>query len=598
MNLFRSTFIVAGLVPVLTLGALADDPLRISDLAPEGAFLVIGADDIDVTCGHFDATPLAGLWKTEAVQQIVAGPMREGLDEMMETLRDEGVDGDVSMPRSMGFALYSDLDEETGMNRAFVLGMAEWAKGGDDMDRMMEVMLDEGRDRGSIRVDRREVRGREVMVVETIESDMGNDDDDDFGGDFDAMMMLGDPSEMAPDLTTMFVVRDGGRVLMANDLLAIDDALATIDGDGRDGMSSTEDWKNISRQLGDADAYLALMTDPLQDLLAPMFMGPLGLVRPMIDETFGDVRGYGFAATVPADASDASLILTASILAPGEKKGLMSLIGETSSTGQAPPSVVGADAIGYGRMNVDFKGMVPLFQKLAAAMPMGGEEMEMYLEQFGPMMQGAMETMGPVVHTVSTVSRPIEIDSASTTMIIPTSDPEKVQPIMSMFGPSMGLEPRDFAGETLWSSEVDGIAAAIAGNWVVLGAPRGVEQVVRSLGQKDGDSLGESDSFRSAVSKLPDGDVVGWGWIDSIAQYAVSRETMEQTMGMLGGGGFDEFAPETGIDADDMEFLVDMVEKLTPDELARYVGPTVWNFAADDLGWTYRQWLLGPQKTR
>lgn len=598
MSLIRSTFIVAGLAPVLTLGALADDPLRISDLAPEGAFLVIGADDIDATCRHFDATPLAGLWKTEAVQQMVVGPMKERIDEMMETLRDEGVDGEVSMPRSMGFALYSDLDEETGMNRTFVLGMAEWAKGGDDMDRMMEVMLDEGRDRGSIRVDRREVRGREVMVVETIEDDMGNDDDDDFGGDFDAMMMLGDPSEMAPDLTTMFVVRDGGRMLMANDLLAIDDALATMDGDGRDGMSSTEDWKNLSRQLGDADAYLALMTDPLQDLLAPMFMGPLGLVRPMIDETFGDIRGYGFAATIPADASDASVILTASILAPGEKKGLMSLINETSSTGQAPPAVIGADAISYGRMNVDFKGMVPLFQKLAAAMPMGGEEMEMYLDQFGPMMQGAMETMGPVVHTVATVTRPIEIDSSAMTIIIPTSDPEKVQPIMSMFGPSMGLEPRDFAGETLWSSEVDGMAAAIAGNWIVLGAPRGVEQVVRSLGRKGGDSLGETDSFRNAVSKLPDGDVVGWGWFDTVSNYAVSRETLEQTMDMLGGGGFDEFAPETGIDADDMGFLVDMVEKLTPDELARYMGPTVWNFSVDDLGWTYRQWNLGPLKTR
>lgn len=597
MNLIRTTSIVAGLVPALTLGALADDPLRISDLAPEGAFLVIGADDIDASCSHFDATPLAGLLKTEAVQELVVGPMMEGLDGMMETLRDEGVDGDVSMPRSMGFALYADLDEETGMSRAFVLGMAEWAKGGDDLDRMMEVMMEEGRDQVAIRVDRREVRGREVMVVETIEDDMAGDDDD-FGGDFDAMMMLGDPSEMAPDLSTMFVVRDGGRVLMANDLLAIDDALATIDGDGRDGMSSTEDWKNLTRQLGDADAYLALMTDPLQDLLAPMFMGPLGLVRPMIDETFGDIRAYGFAATVPADASDASMVLTASILAPGEKKGLMSLMNETSSTGQAPPPVIGDDAIGYGRINVDFKGMVPLFQKLAAAMPMGGEEMEMYLDQFGPMMEGALATMGPVVHTVSTVTRPIEIDSSAMTMIIPTSDPEKVQPLMSMFGPSMGLEPRDFAGETLWSSEVDGMAAAVAGNWVVLGAPRGVEQVVRSLGQKDADSLGDSGSFRKAVSKLPDGDVVGWGWVDTVSQYAVSRETMEQTMDMLAGGGFDEFAPDSGLDAADMDFLIDVAESLTPEEFARYVGPTVWNFAVDDLGWTYRQWFLGPQQTR
>ena len=595
MNL-RSTLCAAGLVPFLTLGSLADDRLSITDLAPEGTFMVFGADDIEATCKHFNATPLAGLWKTDAVQDLVAKPMGEMMETMMESLDDAGGENEPSLPRAMGFAQYVDLDEETGMSRAFVLGFAEWDQGGEEIEQMMEVMLEAQVDEGGIRMDSREVRGREVMVIETIEEEMG--DDDDFGGDFDAMMMLGDPSEMAPDLSMMFVVRDEGRMVFANDLLAIDDALATIDGKGRDGMSSTEDWKNMSRQLGDCDAYLGLMTDPLQDLLAPMFMGPLGLVKPMIDETFGDVRGYGFAASIPADATDASMVITASILCPGEKQGLMSLITEESATGQAPPAVVGADAIGYGRINVDFKGMVPLFKKLAAALPMGGEEMEMYLDQFGPMMEGAMATMGPVVHTVSTVSRPIEIDSAATTMIIPTSDPEKVQPLLSMFGPSMGLEPRDFAGETLWSSELEGMAAAVAGNWVVLGSPRGVEQVVRGLGDKDAEGIEEMKSFRSAVAKLPDGDAVGWGWVDLVSQYAVQRETMEQTMDMLGGGAFDEFAPETGFGADDMDVAFDLLEKLTPEDFAKFMGPSVWNFTMDDLGWTYRQWFLAPMKSR
>ncbi|MBQ72634.1 MAG: hypothetical protein CMJ67_06980 [Planctomycetaceae bacterium] len=595
MNL-RSTLCAAGLVPFLTLGSLADDRLSITDLAPEGTFMVFGADDIEATCKHFNATPLAGLWKTDAVQDLVAKPMGEMMETMMESLDDAGGEDEPSLPRAMGFAQYVDLDEETGMSRAFILGFAEWDQGGEEIEQMMEVMLEAQVDEGGIRMDSREVRGREVMVIETIEEEMG--DDDDFGGDFDAMMMLGDPSEMAPDLSMMFVVRDEGRMVFANDLLAIDDALATIDGKGRDGMSSTEDWKNMSRQLGDCDAYLGLMTDPLQDLLAPMFMGPLGLVKPMIDETFGDVRGYGFAASIPADATDASMVITASILCPGEKQGLMSLITEESATGQAPPAVVGADSIGYGRINVDFKGMVPLFKKLAAALPMGGEEMEMYLDQFGPMMEGAMATMGPVVHTVSTVSRPIEIDSAATTMIIPTSDPEKVQPLLSMFGPSMGLEPRDFAGETLWSSELDGMAAAVAGNWVVLGSPRGVEQVVRGLGDKDAEGIEEMKSFRSAVAKLPDGDAVGWGWVDLVSQYAVQRETMEQTMDMLGGGAFDEFAPETGFGADDMDVAFDLLEKLTPEDFAKFMGPSVWNFTMDDLGWTYRQWFLAPMKSR
>ena len=592
MNL-RPTLCAAGLVPFLTLGSLAEDRLSITDLAPEGTFMVLGADDLDATCKNFNATPLAGLWNTEAVQEIVGRPMGDVMEMMMQSLGEEDGEGELALPRAFGLAQYVDLDEETGMSRAFVLGFAEWDEGGEGLDRMMEVVLEDRIDDGSVRLDSREVRGREVMVVETIEEE-GMGDEDEFGGDFDAMMMLGDPSEMAPDLSMMFVVRDEGRMVIANDLLAIDDALATIDGKGRDGMSSTEDWKNMASQLGDCDAYLGLMTDPLQDLLAPMFMGPLGIVRPMIGEAFGDIRGYGFAASIPEDATDASMVVTASMLCPGDSKGIMALITEESATGQAPPAIVGADAIGYGRINVDFKGMVPLFEKLAAALPMGGEEMEMYLDQFGPMMEGAMATMGPVVHTVSTVSRPIEIDSAATTMIIPTSDPEKVQPLLSMFGPSMGLEPRDFAGETLWSSELDGMAAAVAGNWVVLGSPRGVEQVVRGLGDKDAEGIDEMKSFRSAIGKLPAGESVGWGWVDTVSQYAVQRETMEQTMDMLGGGGFDEFAPETGFGVDDMGFAIDLVEQLTPEEFAKYVGPSVWNFTRDDLGWTYRQWFLAP----
>ena len=49
-----------------------------------------------------------------------------------------------------------------------------------------------------------------------IEEDDQDMPEDDFGGGgMDAMMMFGDPSEMAPDFSTMFVTRDGGRVLFA-----------------------------------------------------------------------------------------------------------------------------------------------------------------------------------------------------------------------------------------------------------------------------------------------------------------------------------------------------------------------------------------------
>ncbi len=589
----RPLVLVSGVAATLAASLHADGPLRIADIAPEGAFLVIGADDLDGSCSRLSESPLGGLWNTEAVQETIGRELEEMLGEMSEELADEGFEGEPTMPRSLGLAIYTDLDEETGMSRAFVLGFAEWAKGGEDAGRMFDFMLERMEEGDDVRTDRKDVRGREVVVVEQIvEEEMEGDED--FGGEFDAMMMFGNPDDFMPNLDTMYMVRDGGRMIFANDLLAIDDALGTIDGDGGDQLAGTDDWKQTTQQLGPADAYLVLRTGPLQQLLAPLFMGPLGLVKPMIGEVFGDIRSYGFGASVP-EAGEVGMVLTASMLMPDGKQGLLSLVEGTGPVGQAPPAVVGADAVGYGTIRVDFANIVPLFQRIAMAMPMGGEEMEMSLEQFGPMMEGGLATMGPEVHVVSTVNRPIEVDSAATTVVIPTSDPKKVQPLLAMFGPSMDLEPRDFLGETIWSNEMNGVAAAVAGNWVVLGQPRGVEQVLRSLGDGgDAHPLAGLDEFTEAVAMLPKSDVVGWGWTDIVSQYAAQREAMKGMMDMLGAGAFDEFAPVDPAQADQLDFAADLMDTLTPEELANHVGPSIWTFSSDDLGLVYRQWFLNP----
>ena len=49
-------------------------------------------------------------------------------------------------------------------------------------------------------------------------------------------------------------------------------------------------------------------------------------------------------------------------------------------------------------------------------------------------------------------------------------------------------------------------------------------------------------------------------------------------------------------DADGLDFASDLVEELSPKELAKHVGPAVWTFTGDDLGLVYRQWFLAPEK--
>ena len=102
----RTSILSLGLATLLGAPAVADDPLRITDLAPESTFLVIGADDMDATCRHFEQTPLAGLWRTEVVQDLVGESFTDGIEMMMESLRDEGIESEPELPRSMGVAIH------------------------------------------------------------------------------------------------------------------------------------------------------------------------------------------------------------------------------------------------------------------------------------------------------------------------------------------------------------------------------------------------------------------------------------------------------------------------------------------------------------
>ncbi len=565
--------------------AIAAETITIADIAPVGTFFIMGADATETMCDRFNGNPLGGLWKTEAVQKTLGKAFENARDNMMKELAASGMDLEtMSWPANLGVAFYSDLDEETGQSKVFMLGYGDWEANAKDADRMMASLLDAWKMDDGIDVDSKEIRGREVMVLTQVgEPDQG-DPADEFGQMDDMMMMLGDPSEMAPDFSTMYMVQDGPRFIMANDLLAVDDALAIFDGDDAKVIASTDDWTKTLKQLDGAEAYAVLLTDPLQDLLAPIFMGPAGMVKPMIGELFGDIRGYGFGLSMPEDPSTASMVLTASILAPDDKSGIMGLLLEQDKVGQAPPKVIGEEAIGYGRMNFNFRGLMPLVSKMSAAMPMGGDEVDGMVDQFGPMVTPALESLGPAIHVLTTAS--------GTTVIIPTNDSQKVQPLLAMLGPGMNLQPRDFLGETMWTGE--GMGACVAGNWLVIGNDKGTEQVIRGLNAGAVDHpISDLQIFTDSVNRMPGGDAVGWGYVNVVEQFASSREMAEQMIGMLNAQG--EFGPEDANGADKMtEAVVDLMTELKPEELARFVGPTVWKFSSDDLGWVYRQWFLPP----
>jgi hypothetical protein len=591
--MFKSILMSSGasLIAVAAHGSQADR-IPFADIAPANSMMVIAVDDMDGMIRQFKATPLSGLCEIDSFQKMMTeqyGNMMDGLDDSMEEM---GIEDPGSMrPDAMGFSVYVDLDEETGQARSFVLGYGDFGKNSKDVQVLMKNALDGQRKQGRTEIDTTEIRGREIMVITQIAQPEDDDMDDDFGGMGD-MMMFGDPSTLLPDMTTLYYVWDDSRMLMANDVLAIDEALGVFDGDKGSPVSDEDDYQAIVEMLGDTDAMVVMRFSPLGELMAPMMMGPAGMVEPVIDEFFGPMEGIGFSVNLADDASAPGMVeARGAVYAPGDKSGVLSLMDTSTMVDVDPPKLIPSDAISFSRMNIDFKKIIPMVREMSAAIPMGGEEIDNALDMYEPSIKPALDTLGPEMYSYGTVRRPIAVDSASSVMMIKANESDRVHPLLATVGPSMGMEPRDFKGETIWSDDMQSMSMAVAGPWMMVGSSRAVEQSIRSMDGK-GESLAENAVFRNSVSPLANSEAVGWGWLDTIENYAVQRESLEGMMDAM--GGFNEFALDDNGQDLFQDFLSDSIFEITPEEMAECMGPMIWSLTTSDSGWTQKMWLLPP----
>ena len=109
-----------------------------------------------------------------------------------------------------------------------------------------------------------------------------------------------------------------------------------------------------------------------------------------------------------------------------------------------------------------------------------------------------------------------------------------------------------------------------------------------------GESIADNPVFASSVRRMGDEKVVGWGWSDTVEQYALQRQMLKNMNELL--GGFDEFGPDDQIDTEQFDQIMEILQEVTPEDLARCVGPIVWSLTSPDDGWVQRLWMLPPTK--
>lgn len=595
MTILRTRLLLSSAAFVLAAPALAADaPLSIRTLAPEKAILVAGIDDLDGTRERFARTPLSAWWQSEAVREA-SREWREGFERSLEqTTQELGVPREtLAWPSSLGFAAYAQLDEETGMEAPAFFAFVDWAKEAEKFDTLYEAAVKRLEKERTVEFRVEEVKGRRVFVFPVdaaADGDVDGDMDDDFG------------FEAEPTFETYCVTRDGSRLLIASDVAAIEDLIIAVEGDRTRRIADAEDFKGTMELVGGTpDIFAAMFTAPLQSTAAA-FAGPeFALVQPFIAKLFGDIRGYSLGITV--DGKEAPIEQSIGIFVPGSKVGLLSLLAPGSV--EKAPAVVPGDAIGYNRINVRLSGLMAIIDEVLGGLPeMQADQINQLVEPFAPTLRTAFGAMGPGIHVWDTVQQPITAESQRTMTAIAVTDVKAAESLLQTFGPQVGMAPRDFLGNAIYSGDGAPFAVGFGGSFMFLGPTDAVEQGLRAVGRDDGSALEDEPLFRAAMSGVRGDDLIGYGFSDTIATMRTQSSLLDQFAAMAAemglNGGMDGEDPTIGLDAIDFEADLDMetLRRLLDPETAKdFFGPSIWTMRAVEKGYRTDFRLLAPMKT-
>ena len=488
-------------------------------------------------------------------------------------------------------AMYLEMNEELGIPQPSMIAFADYEDEADRTGKLFQAMIDDAMENDGLKWNEIEVRGRTVLVFD-VPAQTADPMEEDFG------QPIPDPMAMVGDIEKLYYVQEDDTFLMASALEGIEHALQTIDDGDEEGISANEDFRAIRDQVGTThDAWGALLIGDLAEMMGGPAAGmPLPIdVEAITKLLVGNMRGFGFGIDVDGESGMVESTIAAYI--PDGKTGVPALFDTAAPRGDLP-GFVGPDTMSYSRMNVDFPEIMELVRTLVRNLPAEGrEQFDMMLEQLGPMIEQGLNNLGPDTHVVTTLTRPIDFDSRRTVFAISAPKPDAVRPLLSMLAMNFGLMPRDFLGHSIWSAEdaFMPVAFGLGGGHVFVGTNEDVEQALRAVGDTGRASLDDEHSFRHVHSSLGNGNVVGWGYIDTIADFEFERAVaLADLRGLLEDPMLaDELAADLleGVSLDDVQTRL---REMTPELLRRYVGPSSWTVKSTDDGFVLKHMLLRP----
>ncbi len=589
-----AAFLVHALAPV----ALGDG-IDFATLAPKGSALVVSARDVHALVAGIEASPLGQVFHAPEIDAI-ATPRREATAKKRAAeLQRLGVDAtEVPLPGPAGFSLFIEHNEELDAPEIGMLLWADYAGRADLAGKIFDAVIADMEKDAGVSFEQVEIQGGAKATRVALPKEAEGADPSDPQPPSSRRPRGMDALEtIAAVPEAFYFVRVGTQFFASSTVPTLEEAIAAASGKGAASLAQSDDWQGVTRVIGEGDVTAVLLIAPIQELLEPVFTGPLAELPIILKKMFGDVRAI--ALGVRGDDAQSMLTLSAAAYMQGEKVGLVNLLSEATPVEQ-PPALLGEDALTYQRINVRFGEIMAMIEDLLAALPdYQADAAAPFMQQYGAGLTKAFSCLGPGVFTVSHAAAGGAAESQSFTAVKCT-DETAANAVLATILPSMGMSPRDFQGQIVYGGEQLGVEIGLGAGAMVVGTPAAVEQALRTSGDASVKPLSESALYRQCVAALAPGSVVGWGYTDMAklldenrkAILALDEELPDAVIAAGDGDAADDGSLDILMPVQFDPGIEPALEKIDHAMLNRYIGPLIWEFRSEPKAVTARfSWL-------
>ena len=559
--LFSLTISATFLLPTLTFAQT-----EIDDIAPPSSFLVAGFDDMNATIESVKSGQLWKMYQSEQMQEWMGQDIEDMAFNLSMMENELGLEeGSLDFPRGpVGVAMYTAMDDDMGMETMGMIGIIDCKDNEEMLEKLMNALV-EKLDEDNADYDEIDLAGRKVIVVTMPEENLDDFEEEDAA--------FGDPAAMMEPFTAgfekMYLAREGSQMLFSSNPAILEGAFDAVDGDDIESVGDIETYQDALAQVGSGDGHAVVLMKNITNVanLQPTVM----MFGPMVAGTLNELGLADInAISMSMDLSPDNGVMKQTIgMLVDEKVGLVKLMDETSPRGDLPAFATG-DTKSYSRMNFNFGGMMDVIDNAVATLPFDIQQsVEDAMLDIGPDLTALFNSLGNEIHMISR--------EGSNIVAFRCDDTQKFEGVMSKFAPQMQLEPREFVGQTIYSGDFQEMAIGIGSGFAFMGDPGSVEMALRTGGDGDAGGLAEVNTFVSAMSQMPDADVVAWGWSDSLGMFQTISEPANALGGNIGAPDLDNIDPE--------ELKAFMEE---------YVGPSIWHINSVESGYIMHSTTLLP----